>query len=120
MESIQEATLKTVFKPSSLKSTTNPSYKKPRIEEAVVNVPDKKKINQVSLASVALSSKKVETLDEILAKMDKNSTVKAKPEMEYSGPKVVDEEPLDRNEVIWKGKILYLLICRADINASSW
>jgi hypothetical protein len=105
VDSIHKSNLKTVFKPSSLKNTnSHPSYKKPRLEETE-KVPEKKKINQVSLPSVALNNKKAETLDSILAKMDKSASTKERDDMHHSEPKVVEEEPSDRNEVIWKGNI---------------
>lgn len=102
VESIQESNLKTVFKASSLKNS-NASYKRPRPEESL-NVPEKKKINQVSLASVAFSKKKAETLDDILAKMDKSTTAKERNDIEHTASKTEEEEPSDRNQVIWKGK----------------
>jgi hypothetical protein len=105
-ESIQQTNLKTVFKPSSLKNTnSHPSYKKPRLEETE-KVPEKKKINQVSLPSVALNNKKAETLDSILAKMDKGASVKERDDMQHSALGAVEEDPSDRNEVVWKGNFL--------------
>lgn len=107
VETIQKSNLKTVFKPSSLKNTNaNAGYKKPKLEETG-NVPEKKKINQVSLPSIALN-KKAETLDDILAKMDKNGSAKDSGDMQYSAPKVVEEEPMDRNEIVWKGILFFI------------